>query len=142
MSNEDAEMAKKPLRPLTRKQQAFVQHIIDNPKSSAKAAAKAAYNVTSDRSAETVASENLRKPEIMAYLENHAQDAKSTLLEVMKYSKEHGMSGTKEGAAYAAVALNASKDVLDRVYGKAAQRIEMQSTSVSVTINLAADDAL
>lgn len=123
-------------KPLTRKQQVFVQHIIDNPKSSAKAAAQAAYNVTTEKSAEVIASENLRKPEIMAYLENHAQNAKETLLEVMNYSKEHGKSGTKEGAAYAAVAVSASKDVLDRVYGKAKQQVEVTSTAINLSIDL------
>jgi phage terminase small subunit len=124
------------LKPLTRKQQIFVQHLIDHPKASAKSAAQAAYNVTTEKSAEVIASENLRKPEIVAYLENHAQDAKSTLLEVMRYSKEHGKTFSKEGAAYAAVAVNASKDVLDRVYGKAKQQVEINSTAVTLSIDL------
>ncbi len=128
------------MKQLTRKQQVFVQHLIDNPKSSGKAAAKAAYNVTSDRSAEVVASENLRKPEIMAYLENHAQNARDTVLDVMKYSREHGRNFSKEGAAYAAVAVNASKDVLDRVYGKPSQRLDVNSTSVTLNIDLTASE--
>lgn len=125
-----------PLKPLTRKQKLFVQHIIDNPKSSGKAAAIAAYNTTTEKSAEVIASENLRKPEIMAFLDEHARLAKETVLDVIETSRRHMNSGTKDGAAYAAVALNGGKDILDRVYGKAKQSLEVNSTSITLSIDL------
>lgn len=121
---------------LTRKQQAFVQELIKNPKQSAKAAAMKTYNVTTERSAEVVGSELLRKPEIKLELAKHSAQAEKTLLKVMNYSSEMGETFSKEGASYAAVAVSAAKDILDRVHGKATQRVESTSTSVNLNLSL------
>lgn len=127
------------LRPLTRKQQAFVKHLIENPKDSATQAVKNTYNVSTQRSAEVIASENLSKPEIQIALYESSELAQETVIDVMNYSRKLGKSGTKEGASYASVALSGARDILDRVHGKARQQVEVQSTSVSININLASD---
>jgi hypothetical protein len=116
---------------MTGKQKAFADILIANPTLPKKEAIKRVYNVTSERASEVMASENLRKPAIMEYLRDHAQEAETTLHEVMQYSKEQG----KEQPAYAAVAVSAAKDVLDRVHGKATQRTE----NVSVSLNFGMD---
>ena len=58
----------KPMRPLTRKQQAFVKHLVDNPKASATQAVKATYGKpfkpVTELSARYIASDNLTKPNI------------------------------------------------------------------------------
>lgn len=124
-------------RKLTRKQQAFIKHLVDNPKASAKAAAQAAYNVTSERSAETVGSELLRKPEIMAELAKYSGSAEITVIEVMEYSKDKGrILDNGAGASYAATALQAANSLLDRLHGKATQRTESVSTAVNLNLNL------
>lgn len=139
---ENAVLPGKPLRPLTRKQAAFVRHLIEHPKASATAAAKAAYGQhkpITDGTARMMGSENLAKPSIQMELAKYSGTAESTVLEVMEYSKEYGRkrSGAKgQGAAYANVALHAAKDILDRVHGKATQRTETTSTSVTLNIDL------
>lgn len=126
----------KPLRPLTRKQQAFVQHLIDNPKASAAEAARHAYNGTTARSARQQATENMAKPGIQLELAKHSRTAESTLVKVMDYSRKYGETGTREGASYAQVAVGAAKDILDRVHGKATQRTETANVSVVLSIDL------
>lgn len=123
---------------LTRKQKAFADYLIANPKASATEAVKHAYDIKNhnNSTARSVANEIRTKPSVQRYLELHADNAKNTVLEVMEYSKTLGKTGTKEGASYASVALAAAKDVIDRVDGKATQRIEQTSQSVNITIDL------
>lgn len=131
--------ATKPLRPLTRKQKAFVQHIVNNPKQSATQAVLATYNVDNPKTAGVVAHENLNKPSIMAELAKYDETAQATLVEVMQYSKDYGRtnSGAKEqGASYASVAARIADSLLDRLHGKATQRIEATSTAVTLNIDL------
>lgn len=125
-----------PNRKLTKKQEAFVKFILDNPKASAGEAARHAYNTSNDNVSRVVASENLTKPNIKLELAKHSRTAENTLLKVMDYSSNYGSEGGREGASYAAVAISAARDILDRVHGKATQRIEQQSTSVNLNLNL------
>jgi hypothetical protein len=83
-----------------------------------------------------MASENLSNPEIMAYLRKHSDYAENKLVEILDYSSDMGKTFSKEGASYAAVAVSAAKDILDRVHGKATQRTENLTTGVSLVINL------
>lgn len=130
----------KPLRQLTRKQQAFVKHLIDNPKDSAAQAARAAYNLkTTDKgnsTARAVASENLAKPNIMLELSKHSETAELVLLDVMKYSNEYGRQGGHAGAAYASTARQTANDILDRLHGKATTKVEQTTTAVTLNIDL------
>lgn len=119
---------------LTRKQQVFVDELIANPKQSATKAALKAYSTKADTVASAVASENLRKPSIMQWLADHAAKAEMAVTEIMTYSLEQG----RESPAYAGVGLAAAKDVLDRVHGKATQKVEVQSQAVIITIDLSA----
>lgn len=122
---------RKKLPKLTRKQAAFVKELIERPKEPAYKAAEKAYKVTTQNSARQLASENLTKPNIMAYLNSHAAEAESAVVQVMQKSL-----GMADSPAHASVALAAAKDVLDRVHGKATQRIEQTSTSVVIGIDL------
>lgn len=133
------QLAQKP-RKLTRKQAAFIQHLVDNPKESATQAVAEVYGKPGKdmarHTAEVIASENLRKPEIMAELAKYDQTAQVTMVEVMQYSKELGKQGNSAGASYAANALTAAKDLLDRLHGKSTQRVETTSTTVNLNLNL------
>lgn len=120
---------------MTIRQKNFVRELIKNPKQSAKAAAEKAYNVTG-HSAEVQASRLLRNDEVKLELAKHSGQAEKNLLRVMNYSTDMGETFSKEGASYAAVAVSAAKDVLDRVHGKATQRTESVSTSVNLNLSL------
>lgn len=124
------------VKPLTRKQQAFTDYIVDNPKASATAAAEHAYNVTTRHAAEQIAHENMRKPEILLELSKHSQTAEYTLLEVMNTSKGYSKLGNTAGASYATTAIQAANSILDRLHGKATSKVEATSTSVVLNIDL------
>lgn len=127
----------KPIPPLTSKQKQFVSHIVNDGMSKSQAY-KQAYDTGTDRIA-TIhegASRTASLPQVKLELSKYAGTAENTLLTVMDYSTKYGMDNTKEGASYAGVAVSVAKDILDRVHGKATQRIEQQSTSVSINIDL------
>lgn len=113
----------KSLPKLTRKQKAFVDLLIANPKMSATKAVLQTYNVSNNHSAEVVASENLSKPVIMQHLHDNASRAEQTIVNLLESKKEE-------------VKLASAKDILDRVHGKATQKIEQQTTGVALTIDL------
>jgi phage terminase small subunit len=121
---------------LTRKQKAFADKLLDNPKMSTTQAVKETYDTTDYSTAAMIGSENLNKPKIMTYLQKHSKQAEHTMLKVMGYSEEFGETFSPEGAKYAAVAVSAAKDVLDRVHGKPTQRVEQQSTTVTLALSL------
>ncbi len=121
---------------LTHKQKAFADEIITNPKQSNTEAALKTLDVNSLNAAAVSAHTMMKNPKVQAYLQKHSQRAEDVMLEVMEYSRIYGKTGGKEGAAYAAVAVTVAKDVFDRIHGKATQKIETQSTSVNVNIDL------
>jgi len=94
-------------------------------------AAAQTYKVKKRQTAEAIGYENLRKPQIMTYLALHDNAAQNTIIEVMNNSKE-----LKDEPAHARVALDSAKDVLDRLHGKATQRVEQHSTSVNLNLSL------
>lgn len=126
----------KALRPLTRKQEAFVKHLVTHPKDSATAAAKATYNVTTESSAGTVAIENMRKPAIMAELAKHSVTAELALLEVMTESKKRMYQDIPRAVDWANNLRQTADSVLDRNHGKATQKIEQHSTTVTLSLSL------
>ena len=108
---------------LTRKQKAFADFLKNNPKASATEAAAQTYNVSTRKSAEVIASENLGKPEIQAYLAKADDHSQMVILQSM-YSKDERL------------AFDAARDVQDRLHGKATQRVEQHSTSVNLNLSL------
>ena len=121
---------------LTRKQEAFVRYLIGNPKDSATKAVKATYNPTTDLAARAIAYENLTKPHIQLALAKYSQRAELRVFNLMQRGEAYAENPGKEGAAHASVALAAAKDILDRVHGKATQKVETQSTSVNLNLSL------
>lgn len=121
---------------LTRKQRAFADSLLANPKDTGAKAVLNSYDVTSKEVAKVIAHQNLQKPNIQAYLELHANKALQDNLEIAEYAKQYGKEGGKEGASYSSVASSINKDILDRTYGRARQQVEMTSTSLNLTIDL------
>jgi phage terminase small subunit len=107
---------------LTLKQKAFADELLNNPKQSATKAVLKTYGTTKDYVAKNIASENLAKPNIQVYLEQHVDKAKYRVIELIDSDKEE-------------IALRAADSVLDRALGKATQRTE----SVSVSLNFGMD---
>lgn len=126
----------KRLHKLTGKQKAFADAILANPKRPAYVAAGEAYETVDTDTQMSIASENLRKPQIMAYLSDRAQEAEIVLFDTMQRSNE--LIETAPGYATAAIA--AANSVLDRVHGKATQRIESTSTRLTISIDLTQED--
>ena len=127
---------KKDPNSLSYKQKQVADALLADPKLTPAKAVMAHYGVTTTNSASALATRLMKQDKIQAYMSEHAQQAEDTMLEVMRYSKLFGKSGSKEGAAYAGVAVSVAKDVLDRTYGKATQKIENQTTGITLTIDL------
>ena len=123
-------------RKLTRKQKAFADQLIANPTMSGKAAALKAYGNIAPGTAEQVAHYNMKSPLVQAYMQKHSELAQEAMLELLANSRQFAKGGDRDGAAYAGVAFNIAKDIMDRVHGKATQKIEQQSTSVTISIDL------
>jgi phage terminase small subunit len=116
---------------LTRKQKAFADHLINNPKSSATEAAAQAYDIKGKRhTAEVIASDNLRKPEIVSYLSRHSDNIESVLINTVNdYKDSHEV---KERG----LAINTAMYIHDKIHGKATQRIDSHSTVVEIKLDL------
>lgn len=126
-------------RPLTGKERAYIEYRVENPTSTKAEAIRAVYDVsetTKKKTLENMASTIEKRPAVLAVLNKHAIEAEETLADVMKYSRIHGSSGTKEGASYAQVAERTANSILDRLHGKAMQQIQMNSTSVNINVDL------
>lgn len=128
----------KPLKPLTRKQQAYVQHLIDNPKSNPTQAVLHAYNIKNpnNSTARTVAHELQTNPNILLELSKYSRTAELVQIRLLETSSKYSETGTRDGASYATVALNTSQAILDRLHGKATTRVEQQTTTVTLNIDL------
>lgn len=113
----------KQLPKLTRKQKAFVDTLLAEPKLSATKAVLKTYNTQKDYVAKNIASENLTKPNILAHLQANSVRAEQKIVDLLEAEKQE-------------VQIQAAKDILDRVHGKATQRIEQTTTGVTLTIDL------
>lgn len=122
---------KDPKTKLTRKQKAFADELIRNPKQSATQAIMKTYNVAAPSTAKVMASENLTKPNVLRYLNKYLDEAETVVLNVMTNSEK-----LKDEPAHARIALESANSVIDRLIGKATQRIETQSTSVNLNLDL------
>lgn len=88
------------------------------------------------KTANEEASRTTSLPQVKLELAKYSNIAEDKMIQILDYSTEYGRDNTKEGASYAAVAVTVAKDILDRVHGKATQRIEQSSQSVTISIDL------
>lgn len=101
---------------LTKKQKDFADKYLET--GNATQAAVEVYDVKSRGVARRVGSENLSKPDIMAYMDSHVEMAKSVIVEI-----------ANDKSNKASDRLSASKDILDRTIGKPKERIQEESIS-------------
>lgn len=117
-------------KPLTRKQSAFVKHLIEHPKDSGTEAVMQTYDVKSRQTAESIAYENLRKPQIVTELAKYNNLVENTLINTINdYS-------TSDKLGQRTLAVDTAKYIHDKIHGKATQKIEQQSTKLVINIDL------
>ena len=126
-------------RKMTRKQKAFAKKLVENPRMNGTEAAMQTYETTRGTAA-VIAHNNMKNPLVQAYLEEHSDIAQDAMLEILSNSRKFAKGGDKVGADYANVAVNVAKDIMDRVHGKATQKVEHQSTAISINIDLTGGD--
>jgi phage terminase small subunit len=115
---------------LTPKQQAFVKHIVNNPKDSATEAAAQTYNVSDRNTAKSIATENLAKPAIKTELMKYNDTIENMLFNTIRDYQDS--SKVQERA----LAVDTGKWIHDKIHGKATQRVEQHTTGVILTIDL------
>ncbi len=91
------------------------------------------YDVKNRKSAEVVASNNMNKPVIIMALQEHVALAESAIVGTIRDWGKSDNTRKRE------IATQNSQYLHDKVFGKATTRIEMQSTTVSISINLTGD---
>lgn len=127
-----------PNKKLTRKENMFIKHIVNNPKDSATEAAMQSYKTDNRLNAANIAVQLQKKPKIMAELAKYSTDAEGNLVKLAKATTDFALEGGKEGAAYAGVAERVNNSILDRLHGKATQRVEANSIAVTLNVDLSA----
>ena len=113
--------AKMPWSKLTRKQKAFADEYLKTGNGTH--SAKKAYNIKkkSDTVAAVIATENIRKPNVLEYLKENASIAASVIMDLVQNEETP-----------AAVRLGASKDVLDRAGYKPIERTQDVNFNINV----------
>lgn len=125
-------------KPLTRKQQAFVQHLVNNPKDSATTAVKATYGTTDKPvtylTARNIAHTNLTKPNIQTELSKYSNMVEDSIITTInRYKDSEQLEEVKE-------AMQNARWVHDKVHGKATQKVETTSKVLSISIDLTSED--
>lgn len=120
---------------LSRKQKKFINYWLKHPKASGTEAALVAYNTSNRVVAASIAYENLKKPQIQAYLNSFTAIAEETILAVVRDW------GESDDPRQRAIAVEAAKYLHDKVAGKA-QRITSAPHKgiVMMSINLTGDN--
>lgn len=121
---------------LTPKQRKYVHNVVAEGMSKTEAYLASYAHTGTRKSAHEEASRTSRLPQVKLELDKYSALAENTMIEVMETSNKFSKSGDRDGAAYAAVAVSAAKDVLDRVHGKATQRVETTTKAVVLNIDL------
>lgn len=106
-------------RRLTKKQKDFVKEYIETGNGTQ--AALKAYNTDKPNTAKAIASENLTKPNVRAYLESKAERASEIVFDIAENGENDG------------VRLNASKDILDRAGYKPVEKLQSIVLNVDLT---------
>jgi hypothetical protein len=127
------------LRPATRKELAFVKHLVEHPKGTATEAYKSAYNVrptTKLASLHSQASATMSKPTVVSELAKYSNLIENTLINTVNDW------GSEENTRKREIAINTSMFIHDKIHGKATQKIQSTSEVVQISINLTGDSDL
>lgn len=123
-------------RPLTRKEKAFADKILDDPSKTIKQAYKEVYNVgehTQDKTIRVEATRTLAKPQLKSYLAQYSNLVENTLLNtVVDWGREDNTRKRE-------IANTTAMYIHDKIHGKATQTIQQRSEIVKIAINLSGD---
>lgn len=120
-------------RPATRKQKEFARLIATEPKLTNRQAYLQAYNVkptTTPKTIDVEASRTLAKPQVQSELAKYTNLLENTLITTVRDWGNHEKPRQRE------IAQNAVFFMHDKIHGKAKQSIDVQSTSVKLTLDL------
>jgi phage terminase small subunit len=116
---------------MKRKEKAFVQAIIDNPRiSNGQAVIDAGYDVAKRATASVIANELLKKPEIVSALQDYVELTESAITQTVRDWKDS--SAPQERA----IAMQNAQYIHDKVFGKATQKIETHNVSLTFGMDL------
>jgi hypothetical protein len=115
---------------LTRKQRAFADYYLANPKTSATEAAMQTYNASNRHVAEQIAHRNMRNVEVLAYLQPFEELAIDTVLQVIRDW------GGSQNPRKRELALKAAFYLHDKLWGKATTKIDIPIQVVKICIDL------
>lgn len=125
-------------RPLTRKQRAFVEELVNNPKQSATQAVLKTYGTpdkpTTYATANDIARTNLQKPSIQTELAKYNNMVENSIITTInRYKDSEQLEEVKE-------AMQNARWVHDKVHGKATQKLETTSKVLNISIDLTNND--
>jgi hypothetical protein len=123
---------------MTNKQKKMADIYLTEPVTKTEAYRRA-YTVLPDTKESSVHQQTsvaFRHPQVLAYLAERSDKIQQDMIELGEISKRYAKEGGNSGAAYASVAKAVYADTLDRVHGKATQRVESRSESVVISIDL------
>lgn len=107
---------------LTRKQKAFADGIINNPKLSGTEIARQTYNVTDNNTAGVIAAKNIRKDNILQYINKHITEAQEVIVGNLKLKNSDNIQEKR-------LAYDSATQIIDRVAGKPTSTQQTQSIS-------------
>jgi hypothetical protein len=119
-------------RPLTRKQKAFADYLLNNPKASNGEAAAATYPVKNANSARVRGHSVIMNSNVQSYLSKHTNLIEDTIINTITEYQQDDRLGHR------ALAVNSAQWVHDKIHGKATQKIE--TTGVHIRMNINKDD--
>jgi phage terminase small subunit len=124
-------------KPLTRKQHAFVQELINNPKQSATQAALKTYGTTDKpttyNTAMQIAHDNLSKPNIVTELSKYNNMVENSIITTInRYKDSDKLTEVQE-------AMTNARWVHDKIHGKATQQIQSTTKVLNISIDLSAN---
>lgn len=122
-------------RPLTRKQKAFADALLADPKLSGTQAVIRTYNA-SPNTARAMATENLAKPSIQAYMRSQGELASEIGIKLLTHSAKVAVRTDKKNPnghlGWATLAWQVSEGINDRIHGKATVKTENSSVNLNI----------
>lgn len=124
---------KNPPRPLTNKQRVFVEELITNPKATKTSAYRKAYNISPMTKSTTIypeASKTTSIPQVKMALANYTELVEGAITKTVSDWKDEEAPRKRE------IAMQNAQYIHDKIHGRAKQQIDVQTTSLSLSIDL------
>jgi phage terminase small subunit len=121
-------------RKLTKKQKAFADNLIKGNGNKTQAVVDAGYEVKDRLVARNIAVENMANHGIQTYLAKHSDTVENSIISTInRYKDSSELDEVRE-------AMTNARWVHDKVHGKAVQKTEVSTKSVSILIDLSGQE--